>query len=423
MPIGAEAAPAPAPQRSARPMRILFVCGEYPLVGGGLGSYVRSLAPALAARGHEVHVLSCLGGQVCRDYQDGPVWVHERGKAMLRVGARRLLGGHETWDRFISGVSCWLERARLRIPFDVVEIADFGAEGLFFRLGRKVPMVVHLHGPMRMTHQYSGAAIGRGRDLRVADWLERTTVARADLVTSPSDLTIRSLQEARWLRGRAVRTVRNPIDLEEWADVPPVSGSQPIVLMVGRVEPLKAPDVLVRASVLLAKDAGDVEVVFVGRSSGERDGLPFRQWVKDLSATLGTPCRFVEQVPRSELRAWYAAARVVAVPSFYESLSMSGLEAMASGRPIVCSSRTGVAELIAGSDAGATVPPDRPDLLAEALLPYVLDAERAAVHGGRGRQLVRETCSPERIAEERERCYQQLLEGGLNARGRGAKRP
>jgi glycogen(starch) synthase len=410
MPIGVETPRGSARQAGPQPLRILFVCGEYSLVGGGFGSYVRSLAPALSARGHEVHVLSCLGGQRPRDYQEGTVWVHERGKAVLRLGVRRLLGGQDTWDRVISAVSCWFEQARLRIPFDVVEIADFGGEGLLLGLGRRRPVIAHLHGPLRLTHQYSGAR--RGRDTRVADWLEKLTVARADSVTSPSDQVSRDLQDSRWLRGNRPRTVRNPIDLELWADVPPLRDTHPVVLAVGRVEPLKGPDVLVKAALILAKEVDGIEVVFIGRSPGVRDGLQYRDWVRKLAAELGAPCRFVEQVPRSDLKRWYAAARVVAVPSLYETLSMTGLEAMASGRPVVCSSRTGVAELVAGSGAGAVAPPGRPDLLAKALLPYVVDPEVARVAGDHGRRLMRATCSPERIAAERERCYRDVLSYG-----------
>jgi glycogen synthase len=408
MPTGAEALRRQSGPVADETLRILFVCGEYPLVGGGFGAYVKSLAPALAARGHKVHVLSCNRGQRPRDYRDGPVWIHERDKVGLRLGVRRLLlGGPVAWDRLVSAISCRLEQARLQVSFDVVEIADFGAEGLLLPLGRRWPVVAHLHGPLRLTHQYSGAE--RDRDTRVADWLERVAVARADLVTAPSDVVGRRLREAGWLGRASVRTIRNPIDIERWADVPPVPDARPLVLAVGRVERLKGPDVLVRAAVALAEEAGDVEVVFVGRSSGERDGLPYRDWVQKLAADLGAPCRFVEQAPRHELWDWYAAARVVAVPSRYDTFPMSGLEALASGRPVVCSSSTGTAELVEGSGAGTVVPAGRTDLLSEALSPYVRDPEVARAAGERGRRLVRTTCSPEGIAVERERCYREAL--------------
>ncbi len=408
MPLGAEALGKSSGGVADGSLRILFVCGEYPLVGGGFGAYVKSLAPALAGRGHEVHVLSCNRGQRPRDHRDGAVWIHERDKVGLRLGVRRLLlGGPVAWDRLVSAISCRLEQTRLGVSFDVVEIADFGAEGLLLGRGRRRRVVAHLHGPLRLTHQHSGAE--PDRDTRVADWLERRAIARADLVTAPSDLVGRRLREAGWLRRGPNRIIRNPIDVELWADVPPVPDARPLVLVVGRVERLKGPDVLVRAAAALAEQADDVEVVFIGRSSGERAGLPYRDWVQKLAADLGAPCRFVDQVPRSQLRSWYAAARVVAVPSRYDTFPMTGLEALASGRPVVCSSSTGTAELVDGSGAGTVVPPGRPDLLSEALLPYVRDPELARVAGGRGRRLVRTTCSPERIAEERERCYFDAL--------------
>ncbi|HEY2957434.1 MAG TPA: glycosyltransferase family 4 protein [Actinomycetota bacterium] len=300
-------------------MRILFVCGEYPLVGGGLGAYVKSLAPALAARGHEVHVLSCLGGQRQRDYRDGPVHVHERGKVTVRLGVRRLLGGPEAWDRLVSALSCRLEQARLGVVFDVIEVADFGAEGLLLGVGRGVRVVAHLHGPFRLINQYNG--IRRGRDVRLAEWLERMAVDRADLVTAPSELVSRTLRDARWLRGRPPRTVRNPVDLDRWETVAPLAGTRrPLVLAVGRVEPLKGSEVLVRAAATLAEQVGNVEVVLVGRSSGQREGLPYREWVRKLSARLGRRAASSSRSPGTSFgagmrRRGWSRCRAVTTPS------------------------------------------------------------------------------------------------------------
>lgn len=405
MPTRAEGCPDPAVSVPTEPMRILIVCAEYLLIGGGFGSYVKVVAPALAARGHDVHILSCLGGQRRRDYRDGPVWIHERPGLHLRVGVRRLLHGQETWHRLLSAVRCWIEEARLGIPFDVVEIADFTADGLLLGLGRQRPVVAHLHGPLRLTHQYTGEP--RGRDILLADWLERLTVARADLVTSSSDLIARRLRELGWLRSTTVRTVRNPIDLDRWLGVPPIGEGVPRILAVGRVEALKGTEFLVRAAAILANDIQEVEVVVIGRSSGKREGQPYRDWVQKLAADLGAPCRFVDQVPRDALRDWYASARVVAIPSLYDTFPTIGLEAMASGRPVVCSSNTGIAELLTGAETGDVVPPGDADRLAQALRPYVVDREAAHAAGERARQLMTATCAPERVAAEREHCYRE----------------
>lgn len=383
-------------------MKILFLCGEYTLGNGGIASYVRSLAPALAARGHEVHVLSCLRGQAHRDRREGEVHIHERDKARVR-GVARLAGGYEAAERLDAAVAC---RRGLRElgSFDVVEAADWGAEGLL--VGDAAPLVVALHTPLRIVARHNGKRLGR--DGRLADAFERSAVRRARLVTSPSALLADDLHV--WLNGAPVRVVPNPVDVHLWAGVPGPAIAPPLVLAPGRVEVRKGAEVLVEAAARLAGRVSGLEVVFVGRSSGERDGRPFREWLASRAAALGAPCRFVAEVPRPELRTWLANARVVAVPALWDNFPMAALEAMASGRPVVCSSLTGTAELLEGSGAGAVVPPGDPTALAEALEPYLVDPARAEREGQRARELVVERCSPATIAAEREACYLEAVE-------------
>jgi glycosyltransferase involved in cell wall biosynthesis len=380
-------------------VRILFLCGEYTLGNGGIASYVRSLAPALAARGHEVHVLSCLRGQPRRDRREGDVHVHERDKARVR-GLARLAGGYETVERLDAALAC--RRALRELgPFDVVEAADWGAEGLL--VGDAAPLVVALHTPLRVIARHNGRPLGR--DGRAADLLERTAVRRARVVTSPSALLAGELNG--WLDGAPVRVVPNPVDTDSWEGLAGPGAAGPLVLSPGRIEPLKGSELLVEAAARLAQSVPGLEVVFVGRSSGERDGRPFRDWLVDRAASLGAPCTFVDEVPRRELRSWLGRARVVAVPALWNNFPMVALEAMAAGRPVVCSSMTGTAEILAGSGAGTVVPPGDPSALAAALEPYLADAGRAEREGRRARELVVERCSPERIAAERERCYEE----------------
>jgi glycosyltransferase involved in cell wall biosynthesis len=162
----------------------------------------------------------------------------------------------------------------------------------------------------------------------------------------------------------------------------------------------------VDAAAVLAAEVQGLEVIFVGRSAEWRNGLPYRAWLDARARACGAPCRFVEQVPRQELARWYAAARVIVVTSTFESLGMVALEAMASGRAVVCTDNTGSAELLAGTGAGAVVPVGDADRLVRALRPYLLNAELAALAGDRAQHVVAEHCDPERIAELRESCYQ-----------------
>ena len=378
-------------------MRILFVSSEYPPITDGIGAYVGSVTPALVARGHTVHVLSCMPGQERSDVVERGVHVHRRGELRLR-GLDRVVP-REVAQRVRRLISCWVEWRRLGERFDVMEVPDWMAEGLLIR---GTPIVAHLHTPIKLATRGSGLHVTRA--VRAADLLERMAVRRARLVTAPSRLIVESLRG--WLRsGVEARVVPYPVDLDQWAGVPPVADGRPAILCVGRFESRKAPEVLVDAAAALP----EAEVVFVGRGYQYRDGLPYREWLERRAAAAGVACRFVEQVPRHELPQLYAQARVLAVPSLYDNFPMVALEALASARPVVCTDATGTAELLDGSSAGAVAPAGDAGALAAALKPFVSDLEVAAAAGQEGRRLVAAKCSPERIAELREACYEDAL--------------
>ena len=387
-------------------MRILFVSIEYPPeTPDGIGSYVAEVGPALVARGHDVHVLSCLPGQPVSDRVDRGVHVHRRGELRLR-GLDRLVRAPKASERIRHALTCLLEAKRLGIAFDVVEAADWMAEGLGFALLRSRPLVVHLHTPLEVTSRYADPA-SRARN-RLAAALEKAAARRADVLTSPSRRLLHELAPAGWLEDKPVRVVRLPIAAQPLE--PPPEPAAPTVLCVGRLEPLKAPDLLVEAAARLRGEIDSLEVVLVGRSAASRDGRPYGAWLESYARELDAPIRLVDQVPRAELARWYRAARVVVVPSRHENLPYAGLEALAHGRPVVCRATSGLAELLDGSGAGAVVREEGPGPLADALRPFLEDSERAARAASAARELVERHCSPDGIAAQREACYVEAID-------------
>jgi glycogen synthase len=403
---------------------VLFLSQEYPpeTGGGGIGSYVETMAHALARRGHEVHVLSCVDGQRTEDRECAEgVYLHRRGVPHILPKLRRLLPG--TARRIEGAVARYLQYRRLGLEIDVVEAPDWLAEGLVFALLRSRPLVAHLHTPLLLVGRTNPGSFRWTRDGRVADRLERVAVRRADLLTSPSRLLVRDLAHEGWIGHHEPRIVRYPVDLEMWAGLPPAEECPPRVLAVGRLEERKAPEVLVRAAALLAGEIPELEVVFVGRS-GLHNGAEYKDWLLELAEDLGAPCRFIEQVRHDELPTWYGSSRVVAVASRYDNFPYAALEAMAAARPLVCTERTGIAEII-GTRAGAVVGVDDSQGLADALRPFLLDPAAAGRAGGEARSVVARECSPEGIARHREACYEEAMRLWSRGRrtGRQAGRP
>ena len=176
-----------------------------------------------------------------------------------------------------------------------------------------------------------------------------------------------------------------------------------------RLEPRKAPETLVEAAAHLAAERNDLEVVFVGGSNYNRDGKPYAEWTAALARELGAPCRFVDFVPRTDLPSRYERVRVAVLTARYDNFPVAGLETMAAGRPLVTTSKTGVAELVGGAEAGAVVPPRDPTALAEALRPYLLDSARAGADGRRARNVIETHCSPDRVGAKRELAYEEAV--------------
>ena len=112
-----------------------------------------------------------------------------------------------------------------------------------------------------------------------------------------------------------------------------------MLVFAGRVQPLKAPDVVLHAAARMIADdpalADRLTVAFVGGPSGtgrqDPDGLT------ELAGRLGLSglVRLEPPCPQPELAHWYRAATLVMVPSYSESFGLVAMEAQACGAPVV----------------------------------------------------------------------------------------
>jgi glycogen synthase len=387
-------------------VKILLLSGELiPERAGGVAAYTATIAPALAARGHEVHVLSCAAEHEQRDDHAAGVWWHRRHLPLPARGGR-LRRYRQSVIRVSTAITYRRELKKLGTRFDVIETPEWLAESLLIGRTTRVPIVAHLHTPLHVLFSFDVPHFGR--DLRMADWLERTAVRGATIVTSASSLLTETLKADRWLR-QCPRIIPLPIDVDAWEGVGAVNHTDPNVLIVGRLEPRKAPELVVEAAEILAADVPGLRLTFVGRSRGRRNRTPYGDWLAALAESKGVSATFVPQISHHDIRDLYGDARVVAVPSHFESFSIAALEALAAGRPVVYTSRVGAAEVLRGTGAGTEVPPNDGRAVAEALRPYLLDAPAAARAGALGRELARKRLSPDIIAEQRERSYEEAI--------------
>jgi D-inositol-3-phosphate glycosyltransferase len=161
-----------------------------------------------------------------------------------------------------------------------------------------------------------------------------------------------------------------------------VPADAPLVLFVGRIQPLKAPDLAIRALAALGPGRPDARLVIVGGASGS-DGTGYASHVRTLAIEVGVADRvqFVDPSPHHILASYYRAADVVIVPSRSESFGLVALEAAACGVPVVASAVGGLLDVVIDGVTGLLVPGRDPADYGTALAGVLDDPVGAAAMG------------------------------------------
>lgn len=157
-----------------------------------------------------------------------------------------------------------------------------------------------------------------------------------------------------------------------------LSATERIVAFVGRIQPLKAPDVLLRAIARLDPRTHPVRVLVVGGPSGS--GLVAPDALARLAAELGIADRvsFLPPQSREQLADVYRAADLLAVPSYSESFGLVAVEAQACGTPVVAAAVGGLPVAVADGRSGILVAGHDPDQWARAIA-GLLDSDAAGL--------------------------------------------
>ncbi|MEV0152789.1 D-inositol-3-phosphate glycosyltransferase [Micromonospora sp. NPDC050686] len=225
---------------------------------------------------------------------------------------------------------------------------------------------------------------------------EEQVVAEADRLIANTRVEARDLLDRYGADPERVAVVEPGVDLDRFRPTPgdrhaatlaarrrlglPTDGY--VVAFVGRIQPLKAPDVLVRAVAALRRRdprlADEVTVVICGGPSGS--GLDRPTALIDLAAALGVTdrVRFLPPLTGDALPALYRAADLVAVPSHNESFGLVALEAQACGTPVLAAARGGLVTAVRDGVSGVLIDGHDPDDWARVLARLLPDRVRRA---------------------------------------------
>ena len=188
-------------------------------------------------------------------------------------------------------------------------------------------------------------------------------------------------------------------------------GNKPLMLFVGRIQPLKGVDIAVRA---LAKVENEqTELMIVGGASGSfgsSESTHVRKLIRDLN--LNGRVHFVDPQPHHLLSTYYRAADVVLVPSRSESFGLVALEAAACGIPVVASAVGGLLNLVEHKRSGFLVKDRNPQEFARYVNELLADPMLGLTMGNHAAQRAK-NYSWSATAESVVGCYRALLASQL----------
>jgi D-inositol-3-phosphate glycosyltransferase len=183
-----------------------------------------------------------------------------------------------------------------------------------------------------------------------------------------------------------------------------LTGDEPVVLFVGRIEPLKGIDILLRAAAIVE---ACYQLVILGGDAKDADR---KRELMELARDLGVCQRihFIDAVPHNELPAYYSAADVCVVPSYYESFGLVAVEAMACGVPVIASRVGGLKDTVKDGRTGYLVAWRCPEPFAEKL-ELLLSNESLRRSMGREAREVAQRYHWSKVAESVEYVYHGLV--------------
>jgi len=327
---------------------------------GGMNIYVVEAAQRMAAMGVEVDIFT-------RRTNPDQAEIVEFSKG---VRVRHFACGHgaltkEELPAHINGLSKEFLRIIKEENYDVIHSHYWisGKVGMPASKELGIPLVHTMHTMARVKNL--NLAEGESPEPMIRVQGETQVVAAAHALIANTDAEAASLVSLYEACPDIVHVVTPGVDLYTFTpgagraaarEFVGINHDALVVTFVGRIQPHKGPELLIRATSEMIKHSPQLRpklvVNIIGGASGANTSEVER--MKELVAWLGISdvVQFAPPVPRADLPQWYRAADLVCVPSYSESFGLVALEAQACGTPVVATAvgglRTAVADGISG---------------------------------------------------------------------------
>lgn len=375
---------------------------------GGVEEHVRELASGLLRMGDDVRV-------VCPPTAEADRFAGVAAGQGIDVVRHDLSSGGglaSTWETFGS-----LRRMFRAWRPDVLHVHLPGYTG--GRLAVLAARSTRVGAIVCTAHLAPGSPVSGGVRLERA-FLNRSVNRFVAVSADSLDRQVRYLGQPR---SRST-VIHNGVDLDRFMREPNRETARrtlglppdiPVIGTVGRLTPQKSMETLIESLPMIHASRPDVHTLIVG------DG-PLRDRLWNLAEKLGVTRNLHMVGFRTDIPLCMDAMDVFVLPSLYEGLPISILEAMGSALPVVATNVDGVPEAVIEGVTGRLIPAGKPRRLAEAVVGLIADPDAARAMGAAGRDRVRRGFTVDGFVASTRSEYRRALARSEGAMGRRAGR-
>lgn len=310
--------------------------------------------------------------------------------------------------QFVEGIKNFANEKE--IHYDLIHshywLSGLAAESLQTAWG--VPFVHMFHTLGEMKNRIARSPEEKEGDYRLNG--ERRVLNHAERIIAA---TMAEKAQLEWLYkadGRKIAIIPPGVDISHFYPIPVDEAksyiglplNERMILFVGRIEPLKGVDTIIRAMAhLKLSDISKRHPVHLAIIGGDPNASPeemnaemlrLQQMCHDLC--MDRMVVFLGKRGQDTLPYYYSAAEALVMPSHYESFGMVALEAMACGTPVIASQVGGLAFLVQDGVTGYSIPDQDPDALAESLKKLLGDSYVREEMGKQAAEYAREYSWP-----------------------------
>ena len=395
-------------------MRICYLSEEYPpeTRRGGIGTYTREIACAVAQLGHEVNVITKTHGDPYDTEAEG-VLVHRIPRPTTGLDD----ASHRVADLLARSLAVFTKVQELnsRHPFDIIEAPEIGSEALHLAFRRDFTLVTRFHTPTFLVrelnpHQAETVYPYTSPFPETADVLERLQALGSAGVTSISRSMARVISQ-RWdIPIDRITVVPNPFNpdaviKEDSAIYESMLKDTDYVLYFGRLEERKGVHVLAQALPSIFQRFPTIKAAFVGEDMGYGRST-MKDWVLTQNRGYEDRLIFVGHTEHESLFPIIRNAKLVILPSLWEALGYTCLESMALGKVVVATRGSGFEEIIDHGQSGFLVRPNDPADIASTVQ-EVLPRDLSPIERKSKARFL--DFDSRRIAQRMVACYEELI--------------